>query len=340
MKQRVVCFGELLLRMTAPARERLLQSPRLEVYVGGAEANVAVSLAQLGHSASMVSVVPATPLGHACTGELRRYGVETNDVVLTTTGRVGLYFLSVGAGHRPSEVLYDRADSAFALAEPGLIDWEHALAGAQWFHVSGITAALGPKSAEAALRAVRAARAKGLSVSFDCNYRAKLWEAWDGDGPAILRQLLDEADLLFGDDRDIALILGAKAAEGADGESRFRFAAEHAFKTFKHLKRITATQRVQHSVDHHEISGLMMSREKLTSTRAYSLTPIVDRIGGGDAFAAGVLHGLLTGMDDQATLDFAVAAAVLKHSIHGDFNLVDVAEIQNLVADKGFAVKR
>lgn len=338
MGQAVVCFGELLLRLNAPGRELLFQSPRLDVYVGGAEANVAASLVQLGHPASMVSVVPDSPLGEACVGELRRFGVRT-DHVHGAAGRLGVYFMACGAGQRPSEIVYDRADSAFAQRAGDLIDWNQALLGAGWLHISGITPALGARCAEAALRAARTARDRGVRVSFDCNYRAKLWEAWHGDPARILRELADQADLVFADERALALILGLKLPEGAAAD-RFQEAGRQAFAAFPNLQRLTTTVRVEHSVDHHELSALQLTRQGFTSTRTYVLHAIVDRIGTGDAFAAGILHGALAGLDDQATLDFALAACCLKHSIPGDVNRASVGQIQELLAGRGFAVRR
>jgi 2-dehydro-3-deoxygluconokinase len=334
----VVCFGEMLLRLNAPGRELLLQSPALQVYIGGAEANVAVSLARFGHAASMVSVVPDSSLGTAVIGELRRQGVGT-DHVYRGEGRLGLYFLTTGAGQRPSEIIYDRADSAFALGAGELIDWDEALAGAEWLHMSGITPALGARTAEAALHAARIARGRGLSVSFDCNYRAKLWESWRGDPGRVLHELVDQSDLVFADERAVALILGLKLPEAAPA-LRFQRAAAQAFAAFPNLQRLASTVRTEHSVDHHELSAVLMSRERFTTTRTYSLPGIVDRIGTGDAFAAGLLHGCLTGLDDQAALDFALAAACLKHSIPGDFNLATRAQVEELLADQGFAVRR
>ena len=334
----VVCFGELLLRLNAPERELLLQSQQLRVYIGGAEANVAVSLARFGHVTSMVSVVPDSPLGAACVGELRRHGVGTHHVY-RGEGRLGLYFMATGAGQRPSEIVYDRADSAFALGAGELIDWDEALAEGEWLHISGITPALGTRTAEAALRAARVARERGLSVSFDCNYRARLWESWRGDPARVLHELVDKADLVFADERAIALILGMKLAEVAPAR-RFQHAAEQAFSAFPNLQRLATTMRTEHSVDHHELSAVLMSRERYTTARTYSLPSIVDRIGTGDAFAAGLLHGCLAGFDDQAALDFALAAACLKHSIPGDFNLADVAQVEELLAERGFAVRR
>jgi len=334
----VACYGELLLRLTAPQRGSLLQSPSFEVHVGGAEANVAVSLAHFGHPASLVTVLPENPLGHAALGEIRRHGVRTEEVQFRP-GRMGLYFLAVGAGHRPSEVLYDRTDSAFALAPPDLVDWDMALADYHWLHVSGITPAVSPQAAESALRAVRAARARGVSVSFDCNYRAKLWERWQGSAKTILSDLVNEADLLFAQQRDISLILG-RDYERVPAEERFQRAASEVLEAFPRLQRVATTVRVERNVDDHDLSASLYSRSGLWRTRRYSLGRIVDRIGSGDAFAAGVLHGLLTGSDDQAAVDFGAAAACLKHSIPGDFNRVGVADVRYLLQDAGFTVRR
>src|SRR5687768_6131452 len=185
MPARIVCFGELLLRLGAPGRQVLLQSPQFEVFVGGAEANVAVSLARFGHDSAQVGVYPDNALGAAAAGELRRHGVDTR-ALRTGPGRMGLYFLTPGAVHRPSEVLYDRAGSAFALADPAAYDWPALLAGADWLHLSGVTPALGERAAAAAIAAAREARRLGVKVSFDGNYRPKLWEAWNGDAPGLL----------------------------------------------------------------------------------------------------------------------------------------------------------
>jgi len=334
----IACFGEILLRLGAPHSELLLQSRTLVAHIGGAEANVGVALAQWGHSATVVSVLPDNSLGHAAAGELRRHGVRT-DSVQYRPGRMGLYFLTVGAGQRPSEVLYDRENSAFALAPPELIDWSAVLSEVSWLHLSGITPAVGPQSAEAALRAARTARSLGVAVSFDCNYRAKLWERWHGDARPILRELVEQADLLFAEQRDISLILG-QSFDGVPAAEQFQIAGKLAFDTFPHLKRIATTVRVQRSVDDHDLSGALLSRTGLHTTRTYSIGRIIDRIGSGDAFAAGILHGVRTQMDDQDAVNFGVAAAVLKHSIPGDFNLVSIAEVQNLLRDAGFTVRR
>ena len=341
MADRILCFGELLLRLGAPGRELLLQSPQLDVHVGGAEANVAVSLARFGHPVSMAGTVAGNPLGRAALGELRRHGVDTGAMRLAE-GRMGLYFLASGAGHRPSEVLYDRTDSAFAQASPAGYDWTTLLRGAAWLHVSGVTPALGAETAQAATDAVRAAVASGVRVSFDGNFRPKLWALWDGDPATILRPLLDGADIAFADHRDIDVVLGAQPGDATDThDQRFARAARRAFDAFPRLQRIACTTRAQASVDHHSLGARMATRNgELHRIEARELPGIVDRIGGGDAFAAGVLHGLLSGWDDADSLRFGHAAGCLKHTVPGDFNLVDADDVMALVRGERLDVKR
>jgi 2-dehydro-3-deoxygluconokinase len=285
----------------------------------------------------MVSLLPEGPLGSAARDELRRHGVDTTGVRFGP-GRMGLYFLSPGAVLRPSEVTYDRAGSAFAIAAPDLVDWERALDGAAWLHLSGVTPAVGPRAAAAALRAAKAARAAGVKVSFDGNYRSKLWAAWDGDGAAILRELLGHADLAFIDDRDTGLVLG-RSFDG-DASRRRRAAASAAFQAFPILQRIASTIRHQQGVEDHTLGAVMFTRDAEHVARTFDLSGVVDRIGGGDAFAAGVLHGVVDGMTDSESLEFGLAAAALKHSISGDFNLIGVEEVRALLAGVGLDVKR
>jgi 2-dehydro-3-deoxygluconokinase len=333
--KRVLCYGELLLRLTAPGRELLLQSPKLDVVVGGAEANVAVALAHLGHEARFATVVPDNALAHAALGELRRHGVDVSPIKFGP-GRMGLYFLTQGAVLRPSEIVYDRAGSAFALA-PDKCDITTART--DWFHISGVTPALGQKAADAALTAVRAARAAGIGISFDGNYRSKLWQAWSGYGPKMLRAITAEADVLFGDERDIALVLGQTFDQQAVADRR-RAAAKAAFAAFPNLKYIAATIRVQHALDHHELSAMMFTREEACETRSYHLQGIVDRIGAGDAFTAGVLHGLFVRKSNQQSLELGLAAACLKHSIPGDFCPVSEQDLLSLLSNESLDVKR
>lgn len=336
MNQRVVCFGELLLRLTAPGHERLLQTPRLDVHIGGAEANVAVSLSRFGHDAAMVSTVAGNPLGEAATGELRRHGVDTRHV-RSGDGRMGLYFLSQGALHRPSEVLYDRADSAFV--RDASYDWDRLLDGAQWLHLSGVSPALGAATAQATIDAARAARRLGVKVSFDGNFRGKLWQAWNGDAATILRQIFEQADILFADHRDIAVVLGMQV--NSEGEDAVAEAGTHAFAAFPQLQWLASTVRRQHSVDWHSLSAVMIGRDgKPHRTPVYDMHAIVDRIGTGDAFAAGVLHGLLTNMPASQAVHFGLGAACLKHSLPGDFNLVAQEDVEAFVSQAGFHVRR
>ncbi|MEZ5961828.1 MAG: sugar kinase [Hyphomonadaceae bacterium] len=320
----IVCFGEVLLRLSSPGAELLLQAPQLNVCVGGAEANVAVSLATLGHDADVLTTLPDNALGIAARNELRRYGVGTSRVTFAP-GRMGLYFLSPGGGGRAAEVIYDRATSSFAVANHAKTNWSEALNGAGWLHVSGVTAALGPQVAEAAVRAVTEARQLGLTVSFDCNYREKLWKAWNGDAPAILRQILAQADIAFGNERDIALIFGGSPTNA-------REAADAALRAFPNLKLMAATHRVQHSVNHHALAAALHTRDGSAEAPAIEVTHIVDRIGAGDAFAAGLIHALRTGAGNSEAIRFALGAACIKHTIPGDFNLASAAEIEAFLA--------
>ena len=327
-----VAFGELLVRLTATGGHLLDALPPLQPVVGGAEANVAVGLSRLGHAARMVSVVPDNGLGQAAVQELRRHGVDTT-AVTTAPGRMGLYFLTPGAIHRPSDILYDRQGSAFATARFNRIVWRRVLKGAGWLHVSGITAALGANCVTAALKALDAARELGVKVSYDCNYRPKLWEAWGGDAPALIRQLIERADLVFGGQRDIELIFGRPFA----GEQA---AADHAFAAFPHLQYLTGTRREQVNVDHNRLTGLMFTRDATLETATVDIERIVDRIGGGDAFAAGIFHGFLTGADDSKALDYGLACACLKHAQPGDASLAGVADLDGFLSGDGFDVRR
>ena len=338
-RAKIVCFGELLVRLSGSDGEQLLQSPSLHVHFGGAEANVAVSLARFGHDAAMISIVPPNALGTAAVAELRRHGVDTRGIA-TGPGRMGLYFLTPGAVSRPSAVLYDRAGSAFAQAAATTIDWRAALRDARWLHLSGIASALGENAAAANQRAADAALELGVAVSFDGNYREQLWAASQGDAKRLLLGMLATAQLAFVDDRDITLLLGSTRRSG-DALERRRAAATAAFAAFPRLETICSTIREVDSASRQQLGGVIFTRkrEELKS-RTYALDGIVDRVGAGDAFAAGILHGRIAGLADQDTLEFAVAAAVLKHSIRGDFNLVSSSDVEQLVAAKGVDIRR
>jgi 2-dehydro-3-deoxygluconokinase len=333
----IACFGEIMLRLAAPDSELLLQSARLAATFGGAEANVAVSLARLGHDARMVGVLADNAIGAAARDALRQHGVNVAGL-RSVPGRMGLYFLTPGSGLRPSQVLYDRAGSAFAVAAPDAIDWDAALSGVGWLHLSGVTPAIGASTAAAAVRAAKAARRLGVTLSFDGNYRASLWQAWDGDGPAILGEIVSQADVMFGDHRDVALILGRPFA--GEGEAPRSEAAAAAFAAWPNLQAMASTRRVQHSADHNDLSGFLFTRAGAWTTRSHALIQIVDRIGGGDAFAAGVIHGLRRGLGEQRSVEFGLAAAALKHAIPGDFNLSSVADVERLMGAEGLDVRR
>lgn len=321
---RVLAFGELLLRMTAPGRELLLQRPHLDVHVGGAEANVAIGLANLGHDVAMASAVPDNALGHAAVQHLRRYGVDTGGVSVRP-GRMGLYFLAQGAGLRASEIVYDREASSFALGGPGDWDWDRLLHGVDLLHLSGITPALGQRSADAALAAAEAAEARGISISFDGNYRAQLWARWDGDPRGILGKLVGKAEILFGNHRDVALLLDRSFS--GDGAGRRREAADAAFATFPKLRLLASTARHIDDADRHRISARADTREGSFETEELVVSGIVDRIGAGDAFAAGILHGLRSGADLEGIVRTGHAITALKHSLPGDASLFGPRDI-------------
>lgn len=324
-KPLIAFFGELLIRLSPPDKTLLKSARSLDLCVGGAEANVAIGLASLGHAARMISRVPDTALGQIARSALMGAGVDCT-YVTQAQGRMGLYFLTPGAGLRASEVIYDRAASAFALASEADFDWDGAFDGATHLHLSGITPALGPDMAKMAIAAARKAKAKGLTLIFDGNYRARLWDAWDSNPRAILSELIDMADILFGNHRDIALLLG-KDFE-SDGERRRRDAASAAFSAFPNLRIMASTARHIEDTDGHRLSARIDMRDGMAQTPEIRVSGIVDRIGAGDAFAAGVLHGLL---NDPADLEGAarsgLALTALKHSLPGDASLFGPADI-------------
>lgn len=330
----ILCFGETLLRLSAPGREMLFQSGRFDAVWGGAETNVAVGLARLGTASALVTALPDNALGDAALREVRGLGVDVSRVV-RGAGRMGIYFLAQGAGLRASSIVYDRAGSLFATSGPESFDWPALLRGAGRLHLSGITPALGPNGTAMALAAARAASDAGVPVSFDGNFRAQLWAAWDGDPRAILSELIGHADLMFGNHRDVALLLGQDFS--GDGLDRRREAAEAAFAAFPRLRFIASTARHVDDADRHRLSARIDTRASAHQTREVRIAGIVDRIGGGDAFAAGVLHGLAQGPDAAAEIGLAFAA--LKHSIPGDFCLAGPGEVVAFL-EGGFDVRR
>lgn len=339
---RILCFGEMLARLSPPEGELLMQSPRLAIRPGGAEANVAVSLARFGAPTAIATVLPDNALGRGVRDEVRRYGVDTS-LIQFRPGRMGLYFMTPGAVRRPAEVLYDRAASAFVEHADGAFEWPALLEGVEWLHVSGVTPAIGPSGTRAVLRAVEAASAAGVKISYDGNFRGKLWAGWDGDPKGTLARMLSASTLAFADDRDFALVLGRDFTD-PDPAVRRRAAAAAAFEAFPALQRIACTLRVQESVADQALSAVMLTRDgaevRETRAAAIHMAGVVDRVGGGDAFAAGVLFGLWNDWADQQTLDFGLAAAGLKHSIHGDFNLFTAEEVHAALSADGFDIRR
>lgn len=327
---RTAFFGELLVRLAVPGKQLLAQADTLELHVGGAEANVAAGLASLGASCRMISIVPDNALGRRAVSALQAVGIDCANVQ-TKPRRMGLYFLTPGAGPRAADIIYDRAESAFAQARAEDFDWATAFSGMDRLHISGINPALGPEPARTALAAVKAAKAHGLTVSFDGNYRANLWAAWDSDPRAILSELIAHADIFFGNHRDMALLLGIDFG-AVDGEARRRAAAEAAFKAFPNLKVIASTARHTVTSDQHQLSARVDTPTDGAQTREVMLSGIVDRIGAGDAFAAGILHGLDAGQGLEHAAHQGLALACLKHTLPGDASLFTQADIDSFLS--------
>ena len=336
--KRIVCFGEMLLRIGARDAEPLLRTPALEGYVGGAEANVAVSLACLGQHVSMVTVVPDNPIGEACIGELRRHGVDTS-AVRRSADRLGLYLLIPGGPLRPAQVIYDRAHSGFALIPASSYDWRSLLGGADWLHVSGITAALGEAPLVALRDAMATAARLGVRISFDCNFRASLWRGREADAALVLADLARHADLLLAGVRDVAVLFGGDYASHPASEG-FARAAGAVFAACPRLQWLATTHREVRGFDEHLLTGLIADRAGISCSTTYVIRPVIDRIGSGDAYAAGLLHGLCEGADRAAAVQFAGAAAALKHGIRGDFNPCTAADVHRLVGNGGLDLQR
>lgn len=335
--RKVVTFGEVMLRLKAPGFERLFQSPMLEATFGGAEANVAVSLAQYGLPAAFATAIPANNVGDACVGELRRFGVDTAHV-RRQGERLGVYFLEAGANQRPSRVTYDRAGSSIATAKPGDFDWDAVFDGAAWFHVSGVTPAISATAAELALEAARQARAKGVTVSCDYNYRKNLWR-WGKKAPEVMRELARHVHVGVANEEDCQKALGVDVEvdvhAGALETDKYRVIAERVLDAFPNIEKQVITLRESRSADHNGWSAVLHNRASFLTSRRYEITDIVDRVGAGDSFAAGLVYGLLTYDDDQRALEFATAASCLKHSVIGDFHRASVAEVEALMAGEG-----
>lgn len=328
---RAVCFGELMLRLAPPGYLRLTQTDALQMSFGGAEANVAVSLAGLGNEVAYVTRLPANPLGEAARNELRRHGVDTR-FIAWGGDRVGIYYLEKGAAMRPSKVVYDRKHSAIATAAPTDFDWNAIFSGAAWFHFTGITPALGDTLAGITLDACRAAKAAGLTVSCDLNFRKNLWSSERAG--RVMSEIMPEVDLCIANEEDAEKVFGIRAAasditHGRLDEAGYRQVAEELARRFG-LTGVAITLRESLSASDNNWSGLFLYRGAFHASRKYAIH-IVDRVGAGDAFGAGLIHALLRGAGGQDAIELAAAASALKHTIEGDFNHVSLAEVQALL---------
>jgi 2-dehydro-3-deoxygluconokinase len=342
MTGRMVTFGEVMLRLKSPGFERLLQSPTLEATFGGGEANVAVSLAQLGLDVAFVTALPKNPIGEACVAYLKGKGIDTS-LILRGGERMGIYYLEAGADQRPSKVVYDRDHSAIMDAQPGAFDWERLLDGASWFHITGITPALSASAAQIALAAMQTARKKGVTVSCDYNYRKNLWK-YGQSAPEVMAELVRHTDVGIANEEDCQQALGIsveaesweQAVEtGHLDADKYRRLCEKVLSAFPKLKCQAITLRESYNADHNGLSACLHNRQEFHLSRRYDITDIVDRVGTGDAFAAGLIYGYSTGMSDKDALEFGVAAGCLKHSIPGDINLVTVEEVRQLLSGGG-----
>ncbi|MBM3796716.1 MAG: sugar kinase [Acidobacteria bacterium] len=337
MSNLVVSFGEIMLRLAPPGFERLLQSPQFLATFGGGEANVAVAVAGFGGTSRYVTVLPDNPITDAFTGELRRFGVDASHIV-HGPGRFGIYFVEPGANQRASKVVYDRAGSAIAQAKPGAVDWAKSLAGGGWFHTTGITPALSQSAADLAVESVRAAKAAGLTVSVDLNYRKNLWKY--GKAPKeVMPLLVEHTDYVIANEEDCQATLGIEAKvdvhSGQLDRNVYRGLAEAVLKQYPNLKGIAITLRESISASHNGWSACFHNGKDFLLSKHYDITHIVDRVGGGDCFAGGLIFGLLHLPSHQDALEFAVAASCLKHSIPGDFNHFTRAEVEGLIKGGG-----
>jgi 2-dehydro-3-deoxygluconokinase len=326
----VLCFGEMLLRLAAPDRGHLFQEARLDAHFGGAEANVAVALARLGSPAALVTTLPYGLIGDAALETVRAAGVDVSRVK-RTDGRLGLYFLSPSSGARHASIIYDRLDTSFALAPTAIYDWEGTLDGVEWLHLSGIIPAIGPGAARLSLDAIAAARQRGVRISFDGNYRTSMWARWGAEPQSILIEHVAAVDLLIGNHRDISLLLGQDYC--GDTPQARRAACEAAFRRFPQLKVIASTSRGVVGGNEHRLSARVDRRNEWFETEAVTITGIVDRIGTGDAFAAGVLSVLDEGCASAAERGLVLAA--LKHATMGDQSRTTIAEVNGFTSVPG-----
>jgi len=333
---KIVTFGEIMMRLSPPGYQRFTQARAFDVIYGGGEANVAVSLANYGLPVDFVTRLPQNDLGSACLRFLREQGVGVEHIVRGGE-RLGIYFLEMGAVARGSKVVYDRAGSALATIEPGMVDWDAAFEGASWFHWTGITPAISQGAAAACLEAIQIAKKKGLTISCDLNYRKKLWK-WGKQPGEVMPELVSYCDVAIGNEEDAAKVFGIHAADtdvtsGQVDAAKYRQVCEALHQRFPALQTIAITLRGSISASHNTWSGILWDQGQVYTAPTYDITHIVDRVGGGDSFMGGLIYGLLSYGDDKGrALDFAVAASCLKHTIFGDFNMVSVEEVEKLAS--------
>lgn len=330
-------FGEIMLRLRTPGHERFFQSNMMEATFGGGEANVAVSLANFGEDAAYLTVLPENDLGDECIRELRRFGVDTTRI-LRGKGRMGIYFLETGANQLPSKVVYDRESSAIALAKPGDIDWGKAFDGIDWFHITGITPAISERAMELSLESVKEAKKRGITVSCDLNYRKNLWK-YGRKASEVMRELANYVDVAVANEEDVQksleLTVEVNVESGELSREKYKELGDKVLAAYPNMKLIAITLRESHSADWNGWAACLNDREHFYVSKKYEIRDIVDRVGGGDSFAGGLIYGLNRYEDKQTALEFAAAASCLKHSIIGDFNRVSRSDVEKLMAGDG-----
>lgn len=330
-----------MLRLATPGYLRFAQANNLEATFGGGEANVAVSLANYGMDAQFVTRLPNNDIAKACVCDLHKHGVKTDHIIYGGE-RLGIYFLETGAVARASKVIYDRAHSAISEIEPGMIDWEKVFDGADWFHWTGITPAISQGAADVCREAIKAANRMGVVVSCDLNYRKNLWK-YGKTASEVMPELVEGCDIILGNEEDAEKVFGIKpenfdvtTTAGEVNAAEFESVCSQLMQRFPRAKKVIITLRGSINANHNTWGGVLYDGSTLYQSPRYDITHIVDRVGGGDSFMGGLIYGLLTYPDnDQQALNFAVAASCLKHTIYGDYNMVTVAEVENLMKGDG-----
>lgn len=337
---KVVTFGEIMLRLATPQYLRFSQADSFSATFGGGEANVAVSLANYGVEVDFVTRLPQNDIAASCVAELRKRNVGVSNIVYGGE-RLGIYFLETGAVARPSKVVYDRAHSSISTIESGMIDWDKVFEGADWFHWTGITPAISASAAAVCLEACQAANKRGITVSCDLNFRKNLWK-YGKSASEIMPALVECCDIILGNEEDAEKVFGIKpegfdvtATEGKVDSAAFRSVCEQLMARFPRAKKVIITLRGSINANHNTWGGVLFDGKTLYESPRYDITHIVDRVGGGDSFMGGLIYGLREYKDDERALNFAVAASCLKHTIYGDFNLVTVSEVENLMKGDG-----